>query len=270
MFRDGRRAPASAREAAEARRRAPFWAAVSRLLSAPEGLLFNFRSRYSLRYRTRARIQPWEGGTSPIRAARSSSATAPARARGPPGCHRVSPALPDRSPPPPCTPATARARLLPFRSPLLREPPLLSPPGLTDMLKFGPSPRPAQGGPLVSPGAARRPAVPTLRRCTARGVAPSHSKSDDSHRAEARRHQSRSVLRSSSTPEPSGPLLPVDRCPGCQFALCDTRRDANDPAAGSPTAALLRLLLPPDRQARGASRHAGRGSPDSSPVRPSR
>lgn len=42
------------------------------------------------------------------------------------------------------------------------------------------------------------------------GVAPHHSKSDDSHRAEARRHQSRSVLRSSSTPEPSGPLSPVE------------------------------------------------------------
>lgn len=59
-------------------------------------------------------------------------------------------------------------------------------------------------------GAATRPAVPTLRRCTARGVPPSHSKSDDSHRAEARRHQSRSVLRSSSTPEPSDPLLSVE------------------------------------------------------------
>lgn len=32
-------------------------------MSAPAGLLFNFRSRYSLRYRTRARIQPWGGGT---------------------------------------------------------------------------------------------------------------------------------------------------------------------------------------------------------------
>ena len=41
----------------------PFWTTVSRLLSAPGGLLFNFRSRYSLRYRTRARIQPWGGGT---------------------------------------------------------------------------------------------------------------------------------------------------------------------------------------------------------------
>ena len=164
MFRDGRRAPASARETAQARRRAPFWTAVSRLLSAPEGLLFNFRSRYSLRYRTRARIQPWEGGTSRIRATRSSSATAPARARGPPGCHRVPPALPGRSPPPPCTPATARARLLPFRSPLLREPRLLSPPGLTDMLKFGPSPRPAQGG--THPPTAR-PEDPPPRSCAA-------------------------------------------------------------------------------------------------------
>ena len=63
MFRDGRHATISAEEAAQADRRGPFWTTVSRLLSAPGGLLFNFRSRYSLRYRTRARIQPWGGGT---------------------------------------------------------------------------------------------------------------------------------------------------------------------------------------------------------------
>lgn len=38
-----------------------------------------------------------------------------------------------------------RARLRPFRSPLLRAPRLLSPPGLTDMLKFGPSSQDAEG-----------------------------------------------------------------------------------------------------------------------------
>ena len=38
-----------------------------------------------------------------------------------------------------------RARLRPFRSPLLRAPRLLSPPGLTDMLKFGPSSQDAKG-----------------------------------------------------------------------------------------------------------------------------
>ena len=43
-----------------------------------------------------------------------------------------------------------RARLRPFRSPLLRAPRLLSPPGLTDMLKFGPSSRMAKGQFLVS------------------------------------------------------------------------------------------------------------------------
>ena len=50
----------------------------------------------------------------------------------------------------------------------------------------------------------------TCCRSARRWVSPTHSKGDDSHRAEARRHQSRSVLRSSSTPEPSGPLSPVD------------------------------------------------------------
>lgn len=74
----------------------------------------------------------------PVRAARSSSATAPAPRRGPPGSHRVAPALPGRSPPRRARPQP-RARLRPFRSPLLRAPRLLSLPGLTDMLKFGPS-----------------------------------------------------------------------------------------------------------------------------------
>ena len=63
MFRDGRQFAASEQESAQARCELPFWTTVSRLLSAPAGLLFNFRSRYSLRYRTRARIQPWGGGT---------------------------------------------------------------------------------------------------------------------------------------------------------------------------------------------------------------
>ena len=63
MFRDGRQLAAFYEKSAEARRKLPFWTTVSRLLSAPAGLLFNFRSRYSLRYRTRARIQPWGGGT---------------------------------------------------------------------------------------------------------------------------------------------------------------------------------------------------------------
>lgn len=63
MLRDGRQVWALQESAAEARPNRPFWTTVSRLLSAPGGLLFNFRSRYSLRYRTRARIQPWGGGT---------------------------------------------------------------------------------------------------------------------------------------------------------------------------------------------------------------
>ena len=48
-----------------------------------------------------------------------------------------------------------RARLRPFRSPLLRAPPLLSPPGLTDMLKFGPSSQQA-GGKFVASEDRRR------------------------------------------------------------------------------------------------------------------
>ena len=63
MFRDGRQHSTSYEDLAQASRMRPFWTTVSRLLSAPAGLLFNFRSRYSLRYRTRARIQPWGGGT---------------------------------------------------------------------------------------------------------------------------------------------------------------------------------------------------------------
>lgn len=208
MFRDGRQFAASEEESAEACRKWPFWTTVSRLLSAPAGLLFNFRSRYSLRYRTRARIQPWGGGTPRVRAARSSSATAPAPRRGPPGSHRVAPALPGRSPPRRARPQP-RARLRPFRSPLLRAPPLLSPPGLTDMLKFGPSSQDAEGRGFASEDG-RCPAEWSCAAPHPAGFPPCHSKSDDSHRAEARRHQSRSVLRSSSTPEPSGPLSPVE------------------------------------------------------------
>ena len=63
MFRDGRQVWTPEEGAAQARPNLPFSTTVSRLLSAPGGLLFNFRSRYSLRYRTRARIQPWGGGT---------------------------------------------------------------------------------------------------------------------------------------------------------------------------------------------------------------
>lgn len=102
-----------------------------------------------------------------------------------------------------------RARLRPFRSPLLRAPPLLSPPGLTDMLKFGPSSQQA-GGKFIASRGQTWSVRAVLRRSACCRVSPPHSKGDDSHRAEARRHQSRSVLRSSSTPEPSGPLSPVE------------------------------------------------------------
>ena len=137
-----RRPPIRSRQV---RHRAPFWTPVSRLLSVPRGLLFNFRSRYSLRYRTRTRIQPWGSGTPRIRATRSSSATVLQMRRG----HRALTAsrrpFQDRSPLAHRSPAITRARLLPFRSPLLRESRLLSLPGLTDMLKFGPWSHIAEG-----------------------------------------------------------------------------------------------------------------------------
>lgn len=72
-----------------------------------------------------------------------------------------------------------RARLRPFRSPLLRAPPLLSPPGLTDMLKFGPSSQQTEGRSFASGGrrclSGRSDAAlcvvglpPTIRRVTIR------------------------------------------------------------------------------------------------------
>jgi len=85
---------------------------------------------------------------------------------------------------------------------------LISFPGLTDMLKFGPWSRAAQVRfccfcrPRDS-----RPAKPTLNRT--RHCCLRYSRIDNSHRAEARRHQFRSVLRSSSMSKPRDPLLLV-------------------------------------------------------------
>ena len=92
---------------------------------------------------------------------------------------------------------------------------------------------------------AAAPSKPTLYR--PRGCPLRYSRIDNSHRAEARRHKYRSVLRSSSMSKPSDPLLLVNAV----FARLVLVRPkgvfgTNDPAAGSPTAALLRLLLPPD------------------------
>ena len=114
------------------------------------------------------------------------------------------------------------------------------------MLKFGPWSRAAQVRLhcFRRPGDSR-PAEPTLyrtRHCCLR-----YSRIDNSHRAEARRHQFRSVLRSSSMSKPRDPLLLVRFLECCLIcSLADTSVGTNDPAAGSPTAALLRLLLPPD------------------------
>lgn len=165
-----------------------------------------------------------------------------------------------------------RARLRPFRSPLLRAPPLLSPPGLTDMLKFGPSSQQA-GGKFIASRGQTGSVRAVLRRSACCRVSPPHSKGDDSHRAEARRHQSRSVLRSSSTPEPSGPLSPVELnfLEYRWLALCGRRQGAGmiqpqvplrQPCYDFSFLQTGRLAeLPPQREQR---------SPDSSPVRPSR
>lgn len=83
-----------------------------------------------------------------------------------------------RSPPRRARPQP-RARLRPFRSPLLRAPRLLSLPGLTDMLKFGPSSHMVEGR-LVGSEDGRSPSeqlcaappyaglLPTIRKVTIR------------------------------------------------------------------------------------------------------
>jgi len=86
---------------------------------------------------------------------------------------------------------------------------LISFPGLTDMLKFGPWSRAAQVTLvfLLRDRLYGLPAKLTLNR--ARGCPLRYSRIDNSHRAEARRHQFRSVLRSSSMSKPRDPLLLV-------------------------------------------------------------
>lgn len=111
------------------------WTTVSRLLSAPEGLLFNLRSRYSLRYRTRD-VSSLGGVAPPVFALHSQAALLPPRMQGATGLSPRVAGLSRPLAPSQRRPATARARPLPFRSPLLREPPLLSLPELIDMLKF--------------------------------------------------------------------------------------------------------------------------------------
>ncbi len=120
------------------------------------------------------------------------------------------------------------------------------------MLKFGPWSRAARvsSSPL-SPRHAAPPAGQTLYR--ARGRPLRYSRIDSSHRAEFHCREFRSGPRSSSMSKPSGPLLPIRPQDDAAAELGSGAAGANDPAAGSPTAALLRLLLPPDSQARRTS-----------------
>lgn len=131
----------------------------------PAGLLFTVRSRYSVRYRPRACIQPWMGTTTRSRYTLKQRYCA-AGGRG----YRdvtVCPS-PFRAKSPRATPPTTaiRARPLPVRSPLLGESLLVSAPGLTDMLKFGPWPGRAREGRVRAPAGPARAA-----RLAARGPA---------------------------------------------------------------------------------------------------
>lgn len=186
--------------------------------------------------------------TTHIHTTLSSSATTPARVWGPPEYHRVARTVQGHFAP--VDSAHPQLEFRPGSSLFARRYWgnlfLISFPGLTDMLKFGPWSRAAQVrlNCFCRPEGFR-PAEPTLyrtRHCCLR-----YSRIDNSHRAEARRHQFRSVLRSSSMSKPRDPLLLVRFLEFCLIcSLADTSVGTNDPAAGSPTAALLRLLLPPD------------------------
>ena len=114
-------------------------------------LLFTFHSRYSIRYRTWTCILPWMRNTTHIHTTLSSSATTPARVWGPPEYHRVARAVQDHF-----APVDSAHPQLEFRpgSSLFarrywRNLVLISFPGLTDMLKFGPWSRAAQVTPPI-------------------------------------------------------------------------------------------------------------------------
>jgi hypothetical protein len=86
---------------------------------------------------------------------------------------------------------------------------LISFPRLTDMLKFGLWSRTTQVAFLFSTEAGMPPAQ-LDQLCIVRGLnVLRYSRIDNSHRAEARRHKYRSVLRSSSMSKPRDPLLLV-------------------------------------------------------------
>ena len=132
----------------------------------------------------------------------SQTALLPPRARVPPGCHRLRRPVPGpwRAGRRPTT--GIRDRLPALRSPLLRGSRLISAPGLTDMLKFGPCSRAAQGR---LPRACR--ATPAANcGATARRAAGGQRRSRvDGSRASGVAAAFRSGMRSSSTPEPRDP-----------------------------------------------------------------
>ena len=181
----------------------------------------------------------------PVHAILSNSATAAAGPR----CTGVSPSVPTRSRVlrrvPHAPQLWIRDRLSAFRSPLLGGSRLISPPGLIDMLKFSPCSRAAQD---VACGCVSSDARRELhRRCAARGLA-----ARDVRGSSVVVHAGayRFGLRSSSTPEPRDPPS-RHVCVYVRVSPLQCRVRCNDPATGSPTAALLRLLLPPDNAVRG-------------------
>ena len=189
-------------------------------------LLFTFPSRYSIRYRAPARTEASARDAAALRAALSSSATVPARRR-----HRgrAVPADPLEGPRRRPRGPQQWARRVPPRSPLRGVAPL-SAPGLTDMLKFGPSPG--------APRGLRR----SCRREAARAAAPRPPAGAFEHRCFASRESApRAVPRSSSTPGPSDPraALRARRVILPQVPLRQPCYDFSFLQAPGPAAALL-------------------------------
>ena len=208
------------------------------------------------------RVQPW-GGRTPRFALHAQAALLRGPRAGPPGCHRVPPALPGRSPPRRARPQSLGPGSSPFARRYSGNRVCFLFLGLLICLSSARR-RAARGAASRVLGRWHPP--PRRRRRRAPPRVPPHSDVGASHETSARRRECRLVLRPSSSTEPSGPLLSVSLL--AEYSLARTSVPQSqprgmDPAAGSPTAALLRLLLPPDGRARGA--FAG---PDSSPVRP--
>ncbi|CAL6016734.1 Hypothetical_protein [Hexamita inflata] len=147
VFRDGRKA--AALQERLGRCAAPAYPSKQQFhvfQATPLSLLFTFHSRYSIRYRTWACIWPWMRNTTRIHTTLSSSTTTPASARGPTRVALFGPAGSTAL----CPRCNARPQLefRPGTSLFARRYwgnlALISFPGLTDMLKFGPQSRTAQ------------------------------------------------------------------------------------------------------------------------------